>query len=436
MANRKVFDIIPPEKESLPVNKREKVYVPVAEPSKRPDFAEKLKPAQPKKIVFESVSEIKRGFGKKALWWPIITILALIGIGGASYFLIKPKAEIDIWPVKTPLEAKTQVIVGTDIVVEEKTLDCPFSQEFSATGVKASNSKASGTIRVYNAYATSPQTLIATTRFVSDGGKLFRTPQKIVIPAAHYEGGKLIPGEVDAFVEAGEPGDDYNIGPSTFSLPALAGTPRYTAFYAKSFQSMKGGSKSETTQVTRADLDNAQKTLTATSLENCQKSLESSLSLEKYVVLPEALGSAVVELNPLAKEGQAVQNFVFQMKIKATGLVFKKQDLESFARTYLLTQVPEGKNLAQNSVAVSYLLKTVDLERKKITLNVEMSGQIYPTIDENRIKEVVKNQRPDEMTASLRQFSEIAEFQARLWPFWASRAPLETTGITVKLRLD
>ena len=435
MVNRKVFDIIPP-KEPLPAGRQGKESVPIVEtPKKRPDFAEKLEPVS-KKIVFESAPDIKRVFGKKVLWWPVITVLAIVCIGGVSFFLIKPKAEVEIWPQKTPLEVKSQIVVGSDIVGEEKTYDCPVSQEFPATGVKSSNAKAMGTIRVYNAYSTSPQTLITSTRFVSDGGKLFRTPQKIVIPGAHYEGGKLVPGEVDATVEAGEPGEDYNIGPSTFSLPALAGTPRYTAFYAKSFESMKGGSKDEKLQVTRADLDNAQKTLTVTALDNCQKSLASSLSLEEYIVLPEALESAVIELNPLAKEGQEVDRFVFQMKARATGLVFKKQDLENFAKNYLLSQVPEGKNLAQNSIAVSFLPKTVDLEKKKITLTAEISGQIYPTIDENRLKEAIKNQRPDEMTSTLRQFPEIEKFQARLWPFWVSRAPLETTGIAIKLRLD
>lgn len=426
MASRKVFDIIPP-KESLPIGRQGKEFIPPVRPQKRPDFVNKLTPPAPK---------IKPGINKKTIWWPVLTILVIICIGGASYFLIKPKAELAIWPVKTPLILKTQVVVGKDITKTLETYDYSFSQEFPATGVKSANAKATGTIRVYNAYSLSPQTLIASTRFVSDGGKLFRTPQKVVIPGAHYEGSKLIPGEVDIVVEAGESGDNYNIGPSTFSLPALAGTSRYTAFYAKSFASMTGGAKNQTVQVSQEDLAHAQNILTTKALEDSKKALIDSLSPEEYVIIEEALKSEIIELNPLVQVGQEVQNFTYQIKAKATALVSKKKDLEDFTKSYLLTQVPEGKQLNENSLVITYAPENVDWVKGRIVLTAEISAEVYPVIDENAIKEAVSNQRLDEMAASLKRFSEVDRFQARLWPFWADKAPLGTEGINIKLRLD
>jgi hypothetical protein len=124
------------------------------------------------------------------------------------------------------------------------------------------------------------------------------------------------------------------------------------------------------------------------------------------------------------------------IKVKATALVFKKSDLENFAKTYIASKVPEGKQLDGNSVAISYLPKDVDLTKGKIVLSVEISAEIYQTIDEKSIKEAIRSQRPDEVSASLRQFSDINDFQVRLWPFWANKTPFEVEGIAIKLKLD
>jgi len=417
MPSRKVFDIVPPKERQTEIASSAKV------PKKQTFFMRPMSSNKP--VAFRQVA-----------WWPILTILALICLAGAGYFLIKPKAEISIWPKKSPLIVKTQIVAGKDITGEIKTQDCPASQEFSATGTKSLGVKSSGTIRVYNAYSIAPQTLIANTRFVSDGGKLFRIPQKIVIPGAHYEGSKLIPGELDTTVEAGEAGEEYNIGPSTFSLPALAGTSRYTAFYAKSFASMAGGSKNQTAQITEQDLSSAQKSLTATALDNCQKILRDSLSPEEYIINEEALKSEIIKSDSLVKAGQEVNKFTLNVKAKSTALVFKKSDLENFAKTYIAGKVPEGKQLDQNSVAVSYSAQNVDLGNGKIVLNVEISAEIYSTVDENSIKEAIKSQRPDEVSISLKQFSEINDFQVRLWPFWCDKTPLDVESMSVKLMLD
>ncbi len=418
MAIRKVIDIIPPKE-------RYQEVVPPVKLQKRQVFS--VKP---------SALKIQFKINKKAIFVPTLIILALICIGGAGYIFIKPKAEISVWPKKSPLVVKIQVVVGNDIAKEIKAQDCSSSQEFPATGVKSLSAKASGAIKIYNAYSTTPQILIANTRFVSDNGKLFRIPQKIVIPGAHYEGSKLIPGELQTTVEAGEAGEEYNIGPSTFSLPALAGTSRYTAFYAKSSGAMTGGSKSQTTQVTEADLSSAEDAMTTAALDNCQKTLKSSLSPEEYVINEEAFKSEIIELNPLVRAGQEADKFTLNIKAKATALVFKKSDLEKFAETHIATKVPEGKQLDLNSVALSYLFQDIDLNKGRVVLSVEISAEIYSALDENSIKTAVKSRRPDEVSSSLEQFSEINYFQVRLWPFWSNKIPFEVESIAVKLRLD
>jgi len=56
-------------------------------------------------------------------------------------------------------------------------------------------------------------------------------------------------------VVAAAPGEKYNIEPSTFSVPGLAGTPQYAFITAQSFEKFTGGSNEIVPQVTKEDLE-------------------------------------------------------------------------------------------------------------------------------------------------------------------------------------
>jgi len=237
-------------------------------------------------------------------------------------------------------------------------------------------------------------------------------------------------------VEAGEAGEEYNIGPSTFSIPGLAGTARYTAFYAKSFEPMTGGLKTEVTEVTQEDLDEAEQALRTKALAESKQVIENSLSLEEYIVMAEAIEGEIIEVNPLAQVGQEVDSFTLQVKAEARALVLKKEDVEIFVKDLLADKIPTGKVLDENSLSISYLSQEVDLMADKILLGLEASAEVYALIDEDSIKEAVGNKRPDELQMALRSFAEIERLQVRLWPFWINLVPEEFDKINIKLRLD
>ena len=277
MANKKkVFDVIPP---------KEVEVTPVKKPIRR---------SKPRRFIPKA---------------PILSVGVLVLIVVLSYVFIEDKATLEIWPVKSQVQFEKQVMVDvsqnttTSILGEIVTKEQSASAKFPSTGSKLKSVKASGTIRVYNAYSTLSQVLIATTRFVSDDGKLFRTPKRVTIPGGHYEGGKLVPGEIDITVEAGEAGEEYNIGPSTFSIPGFAGTPRYTAFYAKSFEPMTGGMKQEIAQVSQEDLNKAQEALEERALTDCQTALEEFTSSQNYILVEEAKAGEITQITPLAEKG-------------------------------------------------------------------------------------------------------------------------------------
>ena len=260
MFKKKVVDIMPPKsKQPLVVvqnyrEKKEEKRV-VREEAEREDLEE----------------ETPRGggLGKGGIIAAFV-FLVLIVVQVLCFFFLS-KATIEIWP-------KTETInISTTLTIDLAAKQASFSNKvipgelfekskmvnetFASSGKSEQEGKAEGTIKVYNEYSTAVQPLLATTRFVSTDGKVFRTPTKATIPGLHYENNKMVAGEVEIRVVADQPGPEYNIGPTTFSIPGFAGSEKYVKFYAKSSQSMSGGSTKQVALVTREDLDNAKTVL-------------------------------------------------------------------------------------------------------------------------------------------------------------------------------
>lgn len=299
MSRRKIFDIIPPKEKTI------------------------------KRSLESNLPEPQKSFSKsRRFLFVFVLVLTMIGTSVFfSYTFVKPKAEIEIW-LKTKIKNfKTQLTITNSIekpdfgafLIPGKIIEAGtnISQEFLSVGSHLKKEKARGIIRVYNAYSTHPQVLIATTRFVSADGKLFRTPKRVVIPGGRYEKGKLIPGFIDIEVVADQPGEEYNIGPTTFSIPGLAGTAKYTAFYGKSFQPMKGGKIVKESMIFKKE-----------DLENFVKAYLKKQISEKEEIDQENINIKYRLEDQDFDEGK----ILFELEISAK--IFKKIDLEDIKEKF------------------------------------------------------------------------------------------------------
>jgi hypothetical protein len=384
--------------------------------------------------------------GKKVF---IFTLVILVLAFVFCYFTLS-KAKIDIWPEIRVLSSETTLTVDKGvkdsnfltkvipgIVIEkEKTV----TESFPASSKVFKEEKAGGTIRVYNEYSTASQVLVATTRFVSAEGKLFRTPERITVPGGHYEGEEFIPGEIDVRVVADQPGPDYNISPSTFSIPGFAGTDRYTKFYAKSFQLMTGGSSEEVFQVTEEDLVKAKEVLTEEAKLESESALKDYLESEEFSAgsyyLEKAIQTEILETFSLAEVGEEVENFSFQVKAKSETLAFKKEGIESFAREFILPQVPEGSELYEESLTVNVSPETINLDSGKIILSLDISAKIYSGIDTFVLKDNLRGRSLAETKIFLENQPQITKIEVEFWPFWVRRVPEDLNKIKFNLRID
>ena len=374
-------------------------------------------------------------FKKKTL--PFLLILILIG----AYFLIDSNAEVKIWPKTREETLNVQLVVNLsensensilgEVIKEEKTI----SQEFNSSEVNSKEAKAQGTVRVYNNYSVYPQSFVAKTRFMSDSGKVFMSSEKITVPGQTKEGNKWIPGFVDVKIIAAEPGVDYNIPASTFSIPGLKGTSLYTLFYAESFDSIAGGSVSQTIQVSEKDIEEAEKVLSEKALAESRDYLIEKVS-EDYMLINNLVSSEVIEFIPLAQVGQETEFFTVKARTESSGIVFKKSDFNDFVKSSLISNMEDNEELYLPSIKAEYSFLEKD-ENENIILSLVISGLVYQKNDVDKIERHILGKEAEKAKEDiLNNFLGIERVEIKITPFWKNKIPLKGEYIETILQFD
>jgi len=426
---KKFYDIIPPSsKKSIPSKKPFLAEQPSVEEVKGKK-KKKRKPRKSRKVFF------------KSLIFSLLGLIVVVVLG----FLFFSGIEIEIWPKTESLEFNCQVSLKNDLGgelgdwVESRTIPGQSfdvkktkEKEFSSTGKKVKEAEAAGTIRVYNAHSTYSQSLLSSTRFVSSDGKLFKSLKKEVISGGKYEGGKFVSGYTDIEVKAAEPGEGYNIGPSTFSIPGFAGTAKYTTFYGKSFTDMTGGFKGEVAQVTQGDLDRAREDLVNKLKEENFQFLKDTLP-EDYTLLFDTLSHEVLNTNSSKEAENEGESFNYQVELKSQGLSFNKKEMRSFVKEVIRSRISEKMEIQEESLNTDFSVESLDLEKGEVVLELDIRAKIFFKIDLEKVKKSISGQTLNEVKLFLGNLPGIEKIEVKSWLFWRRRFPDDIKEIELKL---
>lgn len=365
----------------------------------------------------------------------ILTIffLSLTILAGLVALSILPM-EIKIWPVQTPHNFQSRVIIKAAVsepdfaqgVLPGEFLETEgeINQQFKSSGVLLKMVKAEGVLRVYNNYHLG-QILVANTRFLSSDGKLFRSKKRVYIPSGT---------SVDVEVIADEPGPEYNIPPTIFSVPGLAGSPRYTVVFGKSFSSMKGGAQDKVAVVTEDDLRKAEDLLKEKVVSQLKNKIKTNAEVNSRIILDEAICQEVVETSSSAKVGEEVEQFTYGLKMKLKGLSFRKEDLESFAKHVVLSKVPADREIVPASLKLSYQSEAIREDEMVLSLNV--GAKTYSEINTDLLKRRLVGKKLKEGKELLLQNEQIFTAQIKILPFWKRKFPENPEKVKIKLILD
>jgi len=408
----------------------------------RTDFPKIVRSSVPSfKLNLFFVGPLISRLSKKSLYFYGLIVIIIFGF---VMYVSLGKAEIIVRPAGHPsnlninvatsdefLEVSHQLkkIPGQLFSVEKK-----LEENFPATGEKDVVQKARGKITVYNEYGTNTQVLIATTRFESEGGLIFRTLKTITVPGTKVQNGKIIPGSIEVEVIADKAGDLYNIGSGKFTIPAFkekGDMDRYGKFYGQSNESMKGGIIGKAKVVTEEDYLNAKKKVEEMIVAEAEQDLKTQASGLKILELPMPV---VNSLTSSAQIDEATDSFTVSGIATLRTIGFKESDLNDLLVQYIqsindVSVFPDKLNLKFEDIKF-------ENDYKILKFNLIIEGSVYSKIEQEKIITDLMGKNESEIRDYIKGIDSISSARVILSPFWVWRVPKDRNRIEIKFEYD
>jgi hypothetical protein len=370
-------------------------------------------------------------------------IFAAVLALGAAVFFTSGKATVVITPQQQELDEQIQVQVSDAFLqvddqfgkipgqlvsaVKSSTATAP------ATGNRDVASKARGTITVHNEYSSSPQALVATTRFADASGRVFRTLQSVSVPGSTVVEGKPVAGTAQVLVIADKAGPDYNIPAGKFTIVAFTekgDTERAQRIYGLSGEPMSGGASGPSSVVTQADYDAA----AAEATRSVNGALKESLTqgVQGLRVLDEAL--PVVTLSATARPDDAASEVVVTASASLKTVAFRQDDLNELvkrviARNSRLEVVPEQLTLGYSDVSWKP-------DTGVLSFSISVKGPAYQPIDTAAVMSDIMGKNAHEVQEYFQSRENVGSATVSLTPFWARSVPERESKISVVVRRE
>ncbi len=385
----------------------------------------------PHQRVIQETSSPKKKEKKKRKIFPFLILgLLLFGV----YYFFAFRVDVEIFPVTHGIKAEETFVIKpsgnenlhgsifeTEVLKRDST--------FKSSGSFFEESKATGEVTLFNAHSSEPIPIIAQTRLVSGAGdgKVFYLSDRVTIPGRRTDGRDIIPGEIQAEIVASEAGDEYNIGPTTFSLPGLGvGTAAYENIYAKSETPTSGGVREEKSQITSYDIEEGKNRIKTALKEEGRMILEEELEKE-FLLRDNSQYRVVLDSEEVShEEGDLVEEFQIKMEGRVELITFKEGDLNELLKRSLLEKAPavEVKDEFVREMEVhlptlskNYQIEEFDWEAGEGSLKVEFAGEVYQGISESRLKSSIAGMSRSEAERMIGEESAIRRASIRFRPF-------------------
>ncbi len=385
------------------------------------------------------------GRSEKSKWPKAVIGLAVVSFvfAGVLAYLTLPKAEITLFPYSEEIEfsllgsgAKDVSSVDSslnEIPLQEISIKETGQKEFPATGEEQLERKARGTITIYNEYSSSPQTLVATTRFASPEGKIFRIFEKVIVPGASINEGKIVASSIEVEVVADQPGEEYNIEPSNFTIPGFKGTAKYSGFYGKSEASMSGGSTKKVKIILEKDIEEAKKSLSEDLVEAAKGTFQEQIP-DHLQIIDQAVKEETEIVSLSAEAGDQAEKAILELEATAQALLYNPSDISQLIEAELAEQISEERMSLSETRKVDWQEIEIDWEKKEANFTLEVRQRIASEIDIAQLKSDLAGKNETEVRRYLVSRPEIESAQIMFWPFWVKRIPLQQDRIEIKIK--
>ncbi len=363
----------------------------------------------------------------------VIAIVLTTAFAALTVF-VKPRTDMAAIPdMVITLDSNTSRANSAQRILPAERLQ--FSEhvegEFQSSGKEYVEERARGKVKLYNQFSSSPQSLVASTRFITDSGMMYRLSRGVTIPGAKIEEGKIIPQSIETELVADKTGDQGNAsGEVSLKVVGFKGTPKFDGFYALAQSGFSGGFTGEARVVTRDDLKSAQ--------EKVSKEVYDSLKSAALGKIPPHFKSldtlrevAVTKVDSPLEKSRADG---FRVGVDGTSrvIVFRESDLLTLLYTTLLKEDPTKEILTEGN-QVEYQVRSVDFEKGRATLALKGNIKTKAKVPESELVSLLKGKKEGSIIELLKDRPELASFRLTFFPFWLSKAPNSEDKIKLQI---
>ena len=390
-----------------------------------------------------------RGSGK-TIMWVVGTIVALVVIFYAVT-IIFGRAQVTIDFTKTPWSYQHDFIAeqsvatttagatsgsgATVIPAQVFTTQKNVTQVFPATGPSVGGgSKAQGTITIYNNFGATPQDLVATTRFITPDGKIFRLVNNTTVPAAKVgAGGAITPSSVDAPIIADQGGPSYDVGPiAKLTIPGFqSNAAKYAGFYGAIKGQTTGGTTGSHATPTAADVTAAKASTTAILQADLMGSLAASYP-NNFKILDGATSVQVTKLT-VNTSTDANGNFSVFGEASLTAIGFDKSALESYLLSLVQGQVAAGGTTMafKDYTDPNYSNVQASFSKGQVSFSLSAQETVEPAFSSDQFASSIAGKSIATARDAIQNLPQLSDGKISVWPIWLWNMPANPNKISV-----
>lgn len=372
------------------------------------------------------------GISLMAKIFAVILVLAIILAGGFALSSRFAKITVKVTPkqgrlmVSNSYEASKTSETGLKFALASN-IEAEDKLSVPASGTEIVKTKARGQIIIYNT-TKSRQSLVATTRFETPEGLIYRIEKGVTVP----------PGQLEVTVVADQPGPKYNIGLADFTIPGFKGSAKFTQFYARSKTTMAGGEEGEQPKISDADMSKARATLEDKLLKTLATKLAPQVP-EDYVLFEGAIlanFSQEVSKNPTKPDEAELT-----LKANATGIIFNKNELASYlAKQQIADYNNEKVDIINWETFKFSLTEREDVDPsslEKISFKLGGTGHLVWIFESEVLKEKLQSASSDNYKLVFdNDFPMIQTATIVFTPPWIRGIPSDAERITVETNIN
>lgn len=357
--------------------------------------------------------------------------LVFLSTGGASLTVsFKPRIDdVALQDIAVAFDTSVGKVLPEQKVIPAEALSFLKSktQSFPATGRQVITERSRGKAAIINSFSSSPQTLVAGTRFLTPAGILFRMPKSVIVPGAKIEGGKIAPQSVDVELVADAPGERSNItGAVSLKIPGLKGTPKYDGFSAIADKGFSGGMQGSAPVVSADDLKNAEEQVTKAIFDDLRAEITGKIP-PGFTALKELQN---IEITKVTAPAVGTHTEQFSVSADAGGrvIIFREEDAMALVRAFALTDTGQ-QELVDGSGQLQYHARSIDFDKGRAAITIGGSIKIKAVVHRDELASLVAGKKEGSITDVLRGRPEFSSFNISIFPPWRASAPANPAKI-------